>query len=268
MGGVLNERAVDRFAAANDLGLEFGLLQENRRLRSELVNREAELRAAETQVRLAADRERERIERNLHDGAQQQLLSLAVDLRTAAARAVRDPLAAPELLERAADDVAQVLRELRDLSTGARPQILIDHGLASAIERLAESSAATVQLGELPKRRLSEPLECAAYFVISEALANVIKHARASTVDVSAAVRGEHLVIEVRDDGIGGTPLRSKQGTGLRGLRERTQALGGTFDVVSLVAGGTLVHAVLPIGHAADPNPNDPREPAETVGRN
>ena len=250
MGGVLDRRA--QFALAGDTDSDFvtGLARENRRLRTELNMREAELRAERSKSAVASERERNRIERNLHDGAQQQLLSLAVAMRTAAARATDDPQSISSVLDGVADDLVELMRDLRDLSMGSRPAVLVEGGLIAAVSLLSGRCSVPVEVVGVPSERLPEGVEGAAYFVIAESLTNIDKHAGATRAAVCLSMRGQRLAIEVRDDGVGGvggaSALRG-EGSGLRGLRERADALGGTLDIVEVLGGGTLVRAVLPI---------------------
>lgn len=214
---------------------------------------EAEQRAAQVELRRsrariveAADAERRRLERDLHDGAQQRLVAVSLALRLA--RSTAGPDAAPTLLstlERAAADLKLALSELRELARGIHPAILTEAGLGPALETLAARSSIPTTVIASPGRRLTPAIEATAYFVVSEALANVAKHAGASGATVSATCPADSLVIEVVDDGMGGAELAT--GSGLRGLTDRVSALGGTLSVVSPAGGGTRVLAEVPL---------------------
>jgi signal transduction histidine kinase len=193
----------------------------------------------------AADAERQRIERNLHDGAQQRLLALAVHLRLAAQRAEQAPEQAAGLIQDAEAELQVATDELRELSQGIHPAILTDLGLADAIRSVAARSAVQVKLLELPTRRVGGLAEATAYFVFMEAVANAQKHAGASTIRVRASSSPRELRIEVADDGLGGAAEGA--GSGLRGLRQRVEDVGGSFNVESTLARGTLIVAAIPL---------------------
>ncbi len=204
-----------------------------------------ELAASRLRIVEASDGERRRIERNLHDGAQQRLVALSLGLRLAQARLPASPAEAEQLLEAAADELAQTLTELRELAQGLHPAVLTERGLAAALEVLAARTPLPVALEVRLPERLPESIEAAAYFVASEALANVVKHARAG----SAELRAEHLdgrvAIEVEDNGTGLASLEG--GSGLWGLRDRVETLGGVLRIDSSPGRGTLVRAELPV---------------------
>ncbi len=194
----------------------------------------------------AGDAERRRLERNLHDGAQQRLVSLSLALRLARARLETDPESSTALLEAASEELATALEELRELARGIHPAILTDRGLAPALEALASRSPVAVSIHALPEGRLPPQVEAAAYYVVSESLANVAKYAGASRVDVSVACRDGWAFVEVADDGAGGAdPAR---GSGLLGLADRVEALAGNLDVESPAGSGTRVRARIPLG--------------------
>jgi signal transduction histidine kinase len=200
----------------------------------------------------ASDAERRRVERNLHDGAQQRLVALSFALRRAHTQLPAD--AAPELtstLEAASDQLKAALAELRELARGIHPAILTEAGLGPALRSLAKDSPVpvTVRL-DLPDA-LPAPVVAAAYFVAAEALANVAKYADAGRVELAAEAGRGQLRIEIADDGRGGADPAA--GSGLRGLADRVAALGGRLDVRSPVGGGTRVVATLPLGTAAEP---------------
>jgi len=206
--------------------------------------RTEELRASRVRIVQAADAARRRIERDLHDGAQQRLVSLGLGLR-AAQEAV--PSGHAELkteLERAADGLVEVLKELQELCRGLHPAVLSTGGLRPALKGLARRSAVPVELDVRVPGRMPERTEVAAYFVVSEALANVAKHAHASVVQVRAEVQDGALRVLVRDDGIGGAD--PSRGSGLTGLTDRVEATGGTIDITSHAGAGTRILAELP----------------------
>ncbi len=193
----------------------------------------------------AGDAERRRLERNLHDGAQQRLVSLSLALRLARNRLEADPAAASALLEAASEELATALEELRELARGIHPAVLTDRGLAPALEALAGRSSVPVELTAIPEDRLPAQVEAAAYYVVSESLANVAKYAGASRVDVAVVCRDGWALVEVADDGAGGAdPAR---GSGLLGLADRVEALSGNLDVESPEGAGTRVRARIPL---------------------
>ncbi|MGZ8795468.1 MAG: PAS domain-containing sensor histidine kinase [Gaiellaceae bacterium] len=206
---------------------------------------EAQLASSRARIVEAADSARRRIERDLHDGAQQRLVSLSIALRLAETRIKDDPDAAGRLLASAREELTQSLAELRELAHGIHPAIL-DHGLIPALESLVARSSLPVSLVIETRDRLPEPIEKAAYFVASEALANVGKYANASNVAISLARHDGVVVIAIEDDGIGGAD--SAGGSGLRGLADRVEALGGRLEVISPSGGGTALTAEIPCG--------------------
>jgi signal transduction histidine kinase len=212
-----------------------------------LANADAREQLAASRARIveAADAERRRLERNLHDGAQQRLVSLALDLgRVEAKLDGGDPDAARRLLARAREELAVALDELRELARGIHPAILSDRGLGPALEALVGRASVPVEL-EAPRERLPERVEAAAYYLVAEALTNAARHARASAVNVRLRCVADRLEIEVRDDGVGGADLRS--GSGLRGLADRMEALGGRLEVDSAPGAGTTLTGDIPI---------------------
>jgi PAS domain S-box-containing protein len=206
---------------------------------------EDELRRSRARLVEASDIERRRLERNLHDGAQQRLVSLSLMLRLAQARVNADPEQAVSLLGQASDELAQALEELRELARGIHPAVLSDRGLGAALEALVSRTPLPVEL-EFLDDRLPEPIEAAAYYVVSEALANVAKYAEASAVAVSIASVNGHAVVEIRDDGVGGAD--PAKGSGLRGLVDRVEALDGRLVVVSPPGEGTRIRVEIPCG--------------------
>jgi signal transduction histidine kinase len=191
--------------------------------------------------------ERRRLERDLHDGAQQRLVALSLQLGLAQRRLQDgDDRSAGALLDAARDELGRALEELRELARGIHPAVLTDRGLEAAIEALAERAALPVSLGEMPAERLPPPVEAAAYFVVAEALTNVTKYAKASQAEVRIARNGGYAVVEVHDDGVGGADPAT--GTGLRGLADRLAALDGRLEVHSPPGEGTTVRAEVPCG--------------------
>jgi PAS domain S-box-containing protein len=231
-----------RLADALDTLLMFRNLRDSER---KLEGSRAELAASRARIVTAADETRRQIERDLHDGVQQRLVSLALEQRSA------QEMVPPELrelqaqLSRVADGLAGALKELQEISRGIHPAILTHGGLAPALKTLARRSAVPVELAVRTETRLSEPIGVAVYYVVSEALTNTAKHAHASAVHVAVEARDGVLELSIRDDGCGGAdPTR---GSGLVGLTDRVDALGGTIDVTSPVGQGTTLLITLPI---------------------
>jgi signal transduction histidine kinase len=194
----------------------------------------------------AADAARLQIARNLHDGAQQRLVALGLKLRMALKALEEDPERAAELLEQATGDLDATNAELRELARGIHPVAVTEQGLGAALDRLARRSELPVELVGVPEDELPPATEVAAYYVVSESLTNVAKYAQASRVTVRASCEDGSLLVEVADDGRGGAD--PTQGTGLRGLVDRVEALRGSLQVESPSGGGTVVRARLPAG--------------------
>jgi signal transduction histidine kinase len=226
------------------VGAAAGLALENERLNVELRARVEELRASRMRIVQAADDERRRLERDLHDGAQQRLVSLALNLRLAGAKLDSDPAAARQLLDESASELGEATTELRELARGLHPAVLSDRGLRPALEALVGRAPLPVELAEPPTDRLPAPVEVASYFVVAEALTNVARYAEASRAAVSVSRTNGRIEVEVRDDGVGGADPEA--GSGLRGLGDRVAALDGRLEVVSPPGGGTTVRAVIP----------------------
>ena len=222
-----------------------GIALENGRLEAELRARLQELHGSRGRVVEAQQNERRRLERNLHDGAQQRLVALALELSLLAEQADSDP-ATKTRLKHARTEVAQSLDELRDIARGLHPAVVSGHGLAVALESLVATAPLDVQLETDGLPRLSEPLEVAAYYVVSESLTNAAKHAEATHVRVEVGVSEDALIVEIVDDGLGGAD--SERGSGLRGLADRVEALDGNLRIWSAVGKGTRVRAELPCG--------------------
>jgi signal transduction histidine kinase len=211
---------------------------------AELVAQVQEARARRTMAVDVAAAERRRIERDLHDGAQQRLVALAMDLGMAREKFSRDPEQAKALLDEAHDEAKRALTELRNLARGIHPAVLTDRGLDAAISALAARSSAPVDVSVELGRRPPPTVESAAYFVVAEALVNVAKHAAATHAAVRVRERDRRLVIEVTDDGLGGATPRA--GSGLAGLADRVTAVDGSFEVSSPPGGPTVIRAELP----------------------
>ena len=222
-----------------------GIALENGRLEAELRARLHELHGSRTRVVEAQQNERRRLERDLHDGAQQRLVALALELGMLAEKSDTDP-ATQGRLKRARSEVSESLNELRDVARGLHPAVVSGHGLAVALESLATVAPLEVELKTDGLPRLPEPLEVAAYYVVSESLTNAAKHAQASRVSVELRVDDDTLVAEIIDDGIGGAD--SERGTGLRGLADRIEALDGRLRIWSAAGSGTRVRAEIPCG--------------------
>jgi signal transduction histidine kinase len=208
----------------------------------------AELKASRARVVAAGDEARRRIERDLHDGTQQRLVSVGLELRAAQAMVPPD---APDLtaqLSHVAEDLAAAVTDLQEASRGIHPAVLSRGGLGPALRTLARRSALPVELDLRVDRRLPERIEVAAYYVVSEALTNAAKHAHASVVEVELEADDATVRLSIRDDGVGGAdPTR---GSGLVGLRDRIEALGGKIQVASPAGSGTSVVVQIPIDEA------------------
>ena len=211
-----------------------------------LANEEAREQLAASRARIveAGDAERRRLERNLHDGAQQRLVSLAVNLRLAARACDPADETSRSAFDRAGEELAQALEELRELARGIHPAVLTDRGLGAAIAGLASRFPMPVQVLSTPLARLPTAVEAAAYFVVAESLANMAKHAGASRATVRVARQNGVALVEVHDDGCGGASFDA--GSGLKGLADRLAGLDGRLEVVSPPGEGTTVRARIP----------------------
>ncbi len=203
-----------------------------------------ELKESRARLVAAGDAERRRVERNLHDGAQQRLVTVALHLQLIRRRLETDASDVPTLVEAAQTELTLALEEIRELVRGLHPRLLGDRGLGPALEALAERAVLPVQIIELPSGRLPTAVEAAAYYITAEALANAAKHSRASLVTVSICGADTATVVEVVDNGVGGADPDA--GTGLRGLADRVAALGGALAVSSAPERGTTLRAELP----------------------
>jgi signal transduction histidine kinase len=218
--------------------------EENVRLDAELQARLDDLRESRARIVQAGDAARRKLERDLHDGAQQRLVGLALDLRLAREKLADDPAAAAAMLDDASTELARATEELRELARGIHPAVLSDRGLAAAVESLANRAPLPVEIDASLEGRLPEPVEAAAYFVVSEALTNVVRHSGADRAEVGMRRDDGRLVVEVADDGTGGA---DPGGSGLRGLADRVAALDGRLRVDGPAGGGTIVRADIPL---------------------
>jgi signal transduction histidine kinase len=234
------DKELDSIAAAAAMALE------NERLDAELRAKVAELRASRSRMLRVGLEERRRLERDLHDGAQQRLVSMALNIRLARDRMREDPAAAEGLLDSAGAELDAALAELRELARGIHPAVLSDRGLDAALETLAHRAPLPVELTRSEHERLPEAIELAAYFVVAEALTNVAKYASATHAKVNVAQDNGRLVVEVADDGVGGAD--PDNGTGLRGLADRLAVIEGRLEVDSPPGAGTTIRARIPCG--------------------
>ena len=212
-------------------------------MRSERL--EAALRRSRARIVEAGMKERRRLERNLHDGAQQRLVALSLTLRMAQNQIPKSPEKAADMIGAAGEELTRALEELRELARGIHPAVLSDRGLQAAVEALAVRSPLPVKVVEVPGERLPEPVEAAAYFVIAEALTNVAKYANANAATVAVRRVNGHAEVEVRDDGVGGAD--PGRGSGLRGLADRVGALDGSLALDSPPGSGTTLRAEIPV---------------------
>jgi signal transduction histidine kinase len=226
------------------VGAAATLTLENERLDAELRAKVEELREQRRRGVEAALEERRRLERNLHDGAQQRLVSMALKLRLARSQVGHDGEAG-RLLADASEELDEALEELRELARGIHPAVLHDRGLDAALETLANRSPVPVELEATPGVRLAEPVEAAAYFVVAEALTNVAKYAAATRATVRAVRDNGHMIVEVADDGVGGAD--PSKGSGLTGLADRLCSVDGRLEVIDARGGGTIVRAEIPL---------------------
>jgi signal transduction histidine kinase len=218
---------------------------ENVRLDAELQARLDELRESRARIVEAGYAERRRVERDLHDGAQQRLVALALELRMVQSKLATEPAEAARLLEAATRELAAATEELRELARGIHPSVLSDRGLVAALEALATRAPLPVKVEANGAERAPEALEAAAYYVVAEALTNIARHAHARQALVRVRRGEDRLVVEVSDDGAGGADLAA--GTGLRGLADRVGALDGSLEVESAPGRGTTIRASLPV---------------------
>jgi signal transduction histidine kinase len=222
-----------------------GIAIDNGRLHAELRARLQELRGSRVRVIEAGHKERQRLERDLHDGAQQRLIALSLELSRLGERLRTDPDARTGL-DRAKREISKSLEELRAVARGLHPAVVSGHGLAVALEQVAARAPVPVRLNVSVEGRLPEDLEVAAFYLVSESLTNIGKHAQATAATVDVGRANGQLIVEVTDDGVGGAD--TERGTGLRGLADRVEALGGRLSIESPAGAGTTVRAEIPAG--------------------
>lgn len=239
-----DDSLADEHQLIKTTGSAAALALRNQRLEAELRANVEELRASRARIVQTSDAARRELERNLHDGAQQHLVSMALTLRMAQNKIDDDPENAKELLAQASADLAEATTELRELARGIHPAILTDRGLGAALGALATRSAVPVELADVPEDRLPPPVESAAYFVVAEALTNVARYSEATHATVSVQRENGLATIEIRDDGVGGADINA--GTGLRGLQDRVAALDGKLVIESVSGSGTTIRAEFP----------------------
>jgi signal transduction histidine kinase len=246
VGAIIHDSSLaDEPGLVRAVAASAALALENERLEAELRARLDELQSSRARLVEVSMFERRRLERDLHDGAQQRLVALSLQLGLARRSLdAGDGRSAVTMLDAARDELARALEELRELARGIHPAILTDRGLQAALEALAERAPLPVSLDQMPAERLPAPVEAAAYFVVAEALTNVAKYAAASSAAVRIKRNGGYALVEVRDDGVGGAD--PAVGTGLRGLADRLAALDGRLEVHSPPGEGTTVRAEVP----------------------
>jgi signal transduction histidine kinase len=225
------------------VGAAAGIALENGRLNAELRARLEELKGSRARVLEAGQKERKRLERNLHDGAQQRLVALSLELSLLEEQLAGDP-AARARVDEARREIAMSLEELRDVARGIHPAVLTGHGLAVALESIVARAPVPVRLTVEVEGRLPEQVEVAAYYVVSESLTNIGKHAQATRATAAIVRTNGQVVVEIVDDGVGGAD--TERGSGLRGLADRVEALGGRLRVWTPLGGGTRVKAEIP----------------------
>jgi len=223
-----------------------GLALENERLHAEVLARLEEVRTSRSRIVEAADAARRRVERNLHDGAQQRLVSVSLAVGVARSKLASGDGDVEGWLIQASTEAAAAIQELRELARGLHPSILSEVGLVAAVESIADRSPVPVRVSATTTEALPAPVEVAAYYVVAESLTNVAKYSRASSVDVRIEHDGDRLRVEVADNGVGGAQVRP--GSGLEGLADRLATLDGRLEVDSSPGAGTRVRAELPCG--------------------
>lgn len=245
VAAIIHDAALlDERDAVRAAGAAAALALENERLEAELMARVAELQASRSKVIEVGMRERRMLERNLHDGAQQRLVALSLQLGLARAKLRERPDVAERILDGARDELAAALEELRELARGIHPAILADRGLAPALEALAGRTPIPVSVEVAAAPRLPMPVEAVVYFVAAESLTNVARYASAEHATVRVLRENGFAVVEIEDNGVGGAD--PAEGTGLRGLADRLESLDGRLEVVSSAGRGTLVRARIP----------------------
>jgi signal transduction histidine kinase len=247
LAAIIHDAAlVDERRLLEAAGAAAALALENERLHAELRARVEELERSRERIIAVGLDERRKLERNLHDGAQQRLVALALSLRLARERLTRDPDAARDLLDEARAELDSATAELRELARGIHPAVLSDRGLPAALKALAGRVPVPVELVETPAERLPARVEIASYYVIAEALTNVARYSQAHSAQVMVTRRNGSVTVEIADDGVGGAD--PAHGSGLRGLADRVAALDGRLEIVSNAGQGTTVRARIPCG--------------------
>jgi signal transduction histidine kinase len=245
VAALLHDRALeDEPELLSAVGAAASMALDNARLQAELAARLEEVKGSRIRVIEAGESERKRLERNLHDGAQQRLIALSLELKRLEKDVGDGP--ARRRLDEAQDEITRSLEELRAVARGLHPAVLTGHGLAVALEQVAARAPVPVRLSVAIEGRLPEQVEIAAYYVVTESLTNIAKHAHAASAIVEIARRRDDVVVEIVDDGVGGAD--SERGSGLRGLADRVEALGGRLRVWTPQGGGTRVQAEIPCG--------------------
>ena len=232
---------------ATDLASGAGLVLRNVRLTEELLGRLEELQASRQRIVAAQDQERRRLERNIHDGAQQQLVAVAVKVRLARSITAKDPQKASEMLTRVEAEIAQALEDLRDLARGIYPPLLADQGLVAALRAQARRAPVPVSVESDGIGRYPQEAEAAVYFCVLETLQNVSKYAGASQATVRLHATDGELTFEIYDDGAGFDTTKTSYGTGLQGMADRLSALGGQLTVAAAPGRGTTVEGRIPV---------------------
>jgi signal transduction histidine kinase len=248
-----------------DLSREAGLVLKNTRLTAELVQRLDELQASRQRLVSAQDTERRRLERNLHDGAQQNLVALKLKIALMKNLATTDPLRAQAALDELTGDANEAIETLRELARGLYPPILAQDGLVAAVEAQARRTPVPVEVVGGPLPRYSQEMEAGVYFCVLEALQNIVKHANATKATVSIEQRDGRLIFSVTDDGRGLDPARARSGSGMQNMRDRIEVLGGGLQVESPTEGGTRVTGSIPVVEAQTATPGEPLPVAPSV---
>jgi signal transduction histidine kinase len=230
-----------------DLAAQAGLVLRNVRLIEEL-------RQSRRRIVAGQDERARRLERNIHDGAQQQLVALAVKLRLADAAIDRDPAAAHAALGQLQADAQDALETLRDLARGIYPPLLAEQGLSAALEAQAAKSAIPTHVSAPDVGRYPQEIESAVYLCALEALQNATKYSNASSIEISLAARDGHLRFEIRDDGVGFDTSTVARGVGLEGMVDRIDAIGGRLAIDSAVGGGTRIQGSIPAPRSTEPD--------------
>ena len=235
-----------------DLAGQAGLVMRNVALTEQLMDHIDQLRASRQRLVNAQDEERRKLERNLHDGAQQQLVALSVKLRLAEGLVDRDPEKTKSMLADLQAATGEAIEDLRDLARGIYPPLLADKGLVAALEAQARKGSVATDVRSENVVRYPQQVEAAVYFCALEALNNVAKYAGASRAEVRLAQSNGDLTFEVSDDGAGFDVGRTSYGTGLRGMADRVEAIGGTLEIRSTPGEGTSVAGRIPVSAVSE----------------